>query len=741
MTRNETHYSICPLCEATCGLELQVREGEVRRVAGDPEDVFSGGFICPKGAAIGQLHTDPDRLRAPLIREPGGEFQEVSWERAFEYVEERLLSTRGDDRNAAAIYLGNPNVHSVAGLMLAKSLVKALGTINQFTAATVDQMPKHVASGLLYGDPHAIAVPDLDRTDYLLLLGANPWESNGSMCTAPDFPGRVRKLLARGGRFVVIDPRRTRTAEHASEHIPVRPGTDAHLLMGLIHVITRDGLVAPGHLAGHIEGLEALTELATPFTPAAVSQITAIAAETIERLARELAEAKRAVVYGRIGTHTVSFGTLAAWAVDALNVITGNLDTPGGAMWALPGHLSPYRQNTRRPFALGRWKSRARGLPEAMGELPAATLVDELETQGPGQVRVLITVAGNPVLSLPDGDRLDRALSQIPFMVSVDPYLNETTRHAHVILPPPSALTRSHYDVALSRLAVLNHARWSPPVFAPRGPTEAEIAARLTLIAAGQPASSEPRAVFMQIEHHLADAAIRDNPRLEGRKATELLGMLEARDPVDRFVEIMVRGGAYGDAFGEVPDGLTFESLRSHPHGIDLGPLKPELPGVLQTASGRIELMPAPIREDLGRLTEALHSDVKGTGFTLIGRRDLRSNNSWMHNLPKLVKGKARCTLLIHPEDAAGLNVESGGLVRVQTSKGEVVAPAELTDTIMPGVVSLPHGFGHDKPGTTQRVAAEHAGVNVNLLTGSEELDRLSGNAVLTGVRVELSPA
>ncbi|HVW24921.1 MAG TPA: molybdopterin-dependent oxidoreductase [Polyangiaceae bacterium] len=735
------HFTTCPLCEATCGVEIHVEGGAIRRIAGDEQDTFSRGFICPKGAALQQLHADPDRLRAPLVREPGGAFREVSWDEAFAHVERRLRPSMAGDPASAAVYLGNPNVHSIAGTLLPRHIVRALGTRNLFTASTVDQMPKHVACGLMYGDPGALTVPDIDRTDYLLMLGANPWESNGSLCTAPDFPGRIRDLLARGGRFVVVDPRRTRTAEHASEHVRIRPGSDVYFLLGLAHVVFREDRVRLGRLTDCLAGVDAAKEIVAPFTPSVVSRMTGIEATVVERLARELSERERGVVYSRIGTHTVSFGTLAAWAVDLLNAITGHLDTPGGAMWALPAHMARERgrNKERQGFAIGRWNSRAKGYPEVLSEFPVATLADEIETPGPGQVRVLVTIAGNPALSAPDSARLERALARLSFMVSVDPYLNETTRHAHVILPPPSPLTRSHYDISLSRLAVRNRARWSPPLFTTTSPSEAEILARLALVIAGRGALADPRLVYEQTERHLITTAIANTPALANRTPEDIAAALVARDPLDRFVEIMIRAGAYGDAFG-ASGGLSLERLRENPHGIDLGPLEPALPGMLKTKSGKVELLPEPIRDDMARLTATLEESHSVPKFVLIGRRDLRSNNSWMHNIPLLIKGKPRCTLQIHPDDAASMSVLNGGLVRVQSSVGQVLAPAEITEKVMRGVVSLPHGYGHDRPGTRQRVAAENAGVNVNLLTDARVVDPLSGNAVLNGIPVTLTP-
>jgi anaerobic selenocysteine-containing dehydrogenase len=493
------HHRTCPLCEATCGLELTVRDGEVVRVRGDRENTFSRGFICPKGSAIQRLHTDPDRLRRPLVRhgdDPAtATWEEVGWDEAFALVEERLRGiVERHGRDAVGIYLGNPSVHSLGAAVFNPVLVKALGTTNLFTASTVDQMPKHVSCGYMFGNPLLIPVPDIDRTDHLLVLGANPYESNGSLCTAPDFPGRLQAIRERGGTVVVVDPRRTKTAEHADEWVPIRPGTDAALLVGMVHVLFAEDRVDLGRLGPLTSGLHELRGAVAPFTPERVATATGIPADTVRRLAVELADAPTAAVYGRIGTHTVRFGTVAAWAVDVLNALTANLDEPGGAMFPLPAHVPAGGKGRGRGFVVGRRHSRVRGHPEVRGELPVATMAEEITTPGEGQVRALITVAGNPALSTPQAERLDAALGQLELMVSVDPYRNETTRHAHVILPPPSALERSEYHLAFFNLAVRNFAEWSPPLFEAEGPQEHEILARLALIASGPDAGDDPAA-------------------------------------------------------------------------------------------------------------------------------------------------------------------------------------------------------------------------------------------------------
>ncbi|PBC75404.1 anaerobic selenocysteine-containing dehydrogenase [Streptomyces sp. TLI_235] len=736
----EKAYRVCPLCEATCGLELTLDTGRITAARGDRADVFSSGFVCPKGAALGQLDNDPDRIRRPLIR-TGTEYREADWDEAFAAVEDGLAAVIGrHGRQAVATYLGNPNVHTLAGGLYAGALAKAVGSTQVYSASTVDQMPKHVSSGLLFGDPLAIPVPDLDRTDYLLMLGANPVESNGSLCTAADFPGRLKALRRRGGRLVVVDPRRTRTAALADRHLPIRPGADAHLLAGLVHTLFDEKLTAPGE---HLSGVDEIRRAIQPFPAEAVADACGIPAADIRTLARELAAAPTAAVYARIGTSTVEFGTLASWLVDVLNALTGNLDRPGGAMFPLAARR---RRGTGRGrgFTTGRWHSRVRGLPEIKGELPAVTLVDEITTPGEGQVRALITVAGNPVLSTPGGHRLDEALAGLDFMVSVDPYLNETTRHAHVVLPPPPPSRSPHFDLAFGDLAIRNTARWSPAPLPLRDGEldECRILSRLVLIAAGHgaAAAADPDALDDRtIAGILARAVADPASPVHGRDPAELAAALHGDTGSERQIDLMLRLGAYGEGFGADPDGLTLAGLLAAPHGIDLGALLPRLPEVLRTASGTVELCPAPLAADLGRLSAALAE--RGDGLVLVGRRHLRSNNSWLHNLPALTRGSNRCTLHVHPADAAALGLADGGDAVVRSRTGEVTAPVEITEDVMPGVVSLPHGWGHDRPGTRMRVAAAVPGVNVNMLTDPGAVDPLSGTAVLNGVPVQVHPA
>ncbi|HLZ58752.1 MAG TPA: molybdopterin oxidoreductase family protein, partial [Ktedonosporobacter sp.] len=613
-------------------------------------------------------------------------------------------------------------------------------TQNIFSASTVDQMPKQVSAGLMFGTALTIPIPDIDRTDYLLLLGANPLVSNGSLLTAPNMRDRLRRLRQRGGKIVVIDPYRTRTAQEADAHHFIRPGYDAHLLLALVHTLFAEDLVAPGRLAEHIAGFEQVREVARFFAPEVVASACGIAPDTIRELARDLAHAPRAAVYGRIGTCTQEFGTLTSWLVDVLNTLTGNLDREGGAMFP---KAAVGASNTRglpgkgRGLRMGRWRSRVRGLPEVLGELPVSCLAEEITTPCGGQVKALITVAGNPVLSTPNSQHLEQALGQVEFMVSVDIYLNETTRHANVILPPPSSLARSHYDVALYQLAVRNVAHYSPPVMErePGQLDEWEVLLRLAAILSGQGAQADPA---MLDDMHMGAMIQREvsspGSSIAGRDPAEVLAALSPRCGPERILDFQLRSGPYGDGFGAQSEGLSLAALEEHPHGIDLGPLQPRIPEVLRTPSGKIELAPAPIIADVERLRASL-GQANGH-MLLIGRRDLRSNNSWMHNLQVLTKGKDRCTLHIHPDDAARLALSDGETARVASRVGTVEIPIEITSAIMPGVVSIPHGWGHSLPGTHMQIAAGHAGVNINMLTDELMIDPLSGNAALSGVTV-----
>jgi anaerobic selenocysteine-containing dehydrogenase len=739
---SRTALRICPFCEATCGLTLTIEDGRVTGARGDREDVFSAGFICPKGASFAELDNDPDRLSRPMVRRDGI-LTEATWDEAFAVVADRLGQVIGEHGGASVgVYLGNPNAHTVAGSLYPPLIIRGLGTRQAYSASTLDQMPKHVALGHMFGSPVAFTVPDLDRTDYLVIIGANPLVSNGSLATAADFPGKLRALRKRGGRLTVIDPARTRTAELADRHIAPRPGTDGALLFAVVHVLFEEGLVAAdlGGIAEHVNGLDDIRSLAAGFSPEDVSDHCGVPADDIRALARELAAAPTAAVYGRIGTSTVEFGTLGSWLVDVVNILTGNLDRAGGAMFPLgPTAQAPRPPKPGRGFKTGRWRSRVSGHPEALAEMPTAALAEEIDTPGEGQIKAMITIAGNPVLSAPDGDRLDKALDGIGFMVSIDPYLNETTRHADVILPPPPPSQSPHFDFALNNLAVRNNVRYSPPVLPPDGrPDEAEILSRIALILYGVGVDGEPSLVDDQvIAATLAKETADPTSPVSGRPVDELTAMLAAGPGYERRLDMMLRLGPYGDAFGARPDGLTLERLKAAPHGVDLGPLQPRLPEVLRTPSGRIELAPEPLVADAARLRESLGKDADR--FVLIGRRHLRSNNSWMHNLPALAGGTNRCTLQMHPDDVAELGLAD--TAKIKGPGGELLAPIEPMPGMRRGVVSLPHGWGHDRGGTRLGVASDAPGVNVNQLNDGSMLDPLSGTAVLNGIPVDIAPA
>ncbi|MGN2634831.1 molybdopterin oxidoreductase family protein [Nocardia takedensis] len=718
----------CPLCEAVCGLEITLdQDDHVTAVRGDKLDPFSKGFLCPKGASLGQLDADPDRVTAPLIRDRATDtWRETSWAEAFDYIADRLPAVLAEHgKQSAGLYMGNPTAHTVAGALYGPALIRALGTKNLFTASTADQMPKQVASGLMFGDPLVVPVPDLDRTDYLLILGANPLESNGSVCTAPDFPGRLKALRKRGGRLVVVDPRLTRTAKLADEHLFIRPASDPYLLFGIVRTLFEENLT---DIRVEVAGLDEVRAAAADFTPEVVAARTGVDADTVTRLARELAAAPTAAVYARIGTCTAEYGTLTQWLVEVINTLTGNLDSPGGAMLSTAAARGIIRS---KPFQVGRWISRVRELPESMGELPVATLADEIVTAGEGQIKALVTVAGNPVLSAPSGPRLAEAFATLEFMVSVDRYINETTRFADVILPAPRPLQVPHYDFALLQFAVRNYARYSRPLLPLDGPSEAAILATLAAIVSGQPHTGDPLAALdeMVIASTLDSVGMAQRrPDLHGENTTE------------QRIDMMLRLGPYGEwnedrLESDFPDGLNLRVLLDNPHGIDLGPLRPRLAQALRTASRVVELAPPSLLADVERMRAALTE--RAPDFVLIGRRHLRSNNSWLHNVPALVSGTNRCTLQINPADVARLGL--GERAVVKSAAGALTVVLEPTDTIMPGVVSLPHGWGHGE--IPQGVASAHAGVNANVLTDDSVIDVPSGTAVLNGVPVSLTPA
>ena len=706
-----THYRACNLCEAICGLAIEVSGEEIRSIRGDRDDSFSRGHICPKAVALQDVHTDPDRLRHPVRRTRDGSWERLSWEEALDEVGDRLRAvqkTSGND--AVAVYVGNPAVHNWGSLLFGPPLSRALRTRNRFSATSVDQLPHHVAATLMFGHRLLLPVPDVDRTQFLLVLGANPVVSNGSMMTAPGFKRRLEDLKKRGGRLVVVDPRRTETAALAERHVFIRPGSDGLLLMALLQVVFSDGLEKPGSTADLCDSIEVVRELVAEVSPESVEPVTGIDPETIRDLARAFAAAPSAVCYGRLGVSTQAFGGLCQWLVNVLNIVTGNLDRAGGAMFTRPA--VDLIANTG-PGHLGKYSSRVRGLPAYGGELPVAALAEEILTGGDGQIRALFTVAGNPVLSTPNGGQLERALESLDFMAAVDFYLNETTRHANIILPPTSALEHDHYDLVFNLLAVRNVARYSPALFDPA------------------PDSRHDWQILAELHQRLDD----------GPPPAQFKRWMNAKIGPRRILDLGLRRGPWGSGLRAFGKGLSLPTLEKAVHGVDLGPLEPCLPARLRTPTRRIELAPAPFVEDIRRLLATLDRDPTDQPLLLIGRRHLRSNNSWMHNSSRLVRGKDRCTLLMHPADAARLGVAGEKRVAVVSRAGRIEVPLELSDEVMPGVVSLPHGWGHDRPGVELSVAGKHPGVSMNDLTDESVVDDLCGNAVLSGVPVRVESA
>lgn len=748
---SRTEFRTCPLCEATCGLEITVKptaDGgeEVTRIRGDINDVFSKGFICPKGSSLIHLQNDPDRLRKPVVKRDG-EFVEVSWEEAFATIEAGLLPVLEEfGRNSVGIYLGNPVVHSLGAALHTRSLISALGSTNRFSASTVDQRPKEISAAAMFGSA-AIPVPDLDRTDYILLLGANPSASNGSLCTAPGFPDKLTAIRERGGKVIIVDPRLSESAAKADQHIAIRPGTDAHLLAALANTMLTEGLADPANVADHCDGLEDLPELLAPYTAESVATVCGISAQTVHQLAVELVEAPTSVVYGRIGTCTQEFGTLASWLVDVVNILSGNLDKIGGAMFAKGAVGQPSSKGqpgVGRGFRMGRANSRVSNAPESFGEFPVGILPEEIETPGEGQIRGMVTVAGNPVSSNPNTGRLDAAMASLDFMVSVDIYINETTRHADVILPPPPPLQKAHYDVALLNLAVRNVANYSAPVLDLDGELdEWQIMLGLSAVLLGTPADQVMAAISAGDElvaQSLLKSAVRDEHGLVfERDVEELFEMTSVHQGPERLLDIMLRTGPYGDGFGSDPEGLTMQKLIENPHGIDFGALEEgRVPELLRTPNAKIAVVPDLMRNDLDRLASSLDRDWDES-MVLVGRRHVKSNNSWMHNLRILTKGRNRCTMQIHPLDAERLGISDGEPATVNSRVGQVMIDAEVTDGIRPGVVSIPHGFGQNMPGVKLRVATEYRGINTNVLTDEAFRDEISGNIALNGVPVTIS--
>ncbi len=721
------HYRNCSICEAICGIEISQRADGTLDIRGDQNDPFSRGYICPKAVALQDIHFDKDRLTHPVRRTPQG-WQRIGWDEGFDEVAANLKRVQKiHGRHAVATYLGNPTVHSYGAMLFAPGFIRSLHTRNRFSATSVDQLAHHLAAYFMFGHQLLLPIPDIDRTKYLLIFGANPAVSNGSMMTAPGLPQRLKDIRARGGKVVLIDPRRNETAALVDQHLFIRPGTDALLLLSLLHVIFAEQLVQPGSLESITVGIETIAGLAGSFPPEQIAPITGIEADQIRRLAREFATAESAVCYGRVGVSMQAFGGLCQWLINVLNFVTGNLDEPGGAMFTLPAFdpvSAPEAIAPRGSF--GRWHSRVRKLPEFAGELPVAALAEEVLTEGDGQIKALVTHGGNPVLSTPNGRELDRALASLEFMAAIDIYINETTRHAHVILPPTGPLERGHYDLAFHLLGVRNVAKFSPPLFAQNGETRHEWEILLAL--------------QTRMEGKLG--------RMKYQATRRFLGP-------ERLLDLGLRFGPYGDKLNPFSSGLNLKKLKASVHGIDFGAMNPCLIGRLRTADKRIHLAPEIFVKDTERLKEAhqlwergrparnpsVDTPAESNGdLLLIGRRQLRSNNSWLHNSARMVSGKPRCTMLMHPDDAAHRELKAGQTVVVQSRAGSIEIDMEISDEMMPGTVSIPHGWGHNRPGVRLAIAEEHAGQSINDVSDNLAIDALCGTAAFSGTPVTVQP-
>ena len=746
------HRVTCPLCEAMCGLRIETQGDSVTSIRGNRDDVWSQGHLCPKGTSLGHIHEDPNRLRVPMVRNASGEHVPVSWDDAFAEAE-KVLRPVIDRYGAKAftVYVGNPVAHNLALESYIGALVGFAGAAGMpayYSPGTVDQWPLNVVGTLLFGGMWNAPIPDLDRTDHLIVLGANPSASQGSMLSAPDVMGKLAAIRQRGGKVVVVDPRRTQTAQRASEWVPIQPGTDALVLFAILRTLAELGAIRrPEHLAGRIVGLDEVIAMSEPFSPERVAGPSGIAAAEIRRLARELAVAENPVLYSRIGTCTQEFGTLATWLVFVLNAALGAIDRRGGSVFAKAAVWSPMfmkpPDQTGEGWEYGRFHSRVRGAPEVLGQFPVSCLAEEIDTPGEGQIRALVTVAGNPVISAPAAGRLDAALAGLDAMISVDNWLNETTRHAQVILPGLSPLERPHFDDLYWMYSVASCVKWSDPVFAPAPdrPAEWEILLRLAGAVVGIPIPDVDTAGLDDLYTSGMIASICSTPGtpLTGRDPEQVTAALRGRGP-ERLADLGIRVGPWGDDLGLRPGGLTLETVRTHPDGLRLAELEGgRLDETVSTPSGKVELVHPMLTADIPRLLARI--DRAAEGLVLTSRRHLRSNNSWLHNVPTLMRGKDRCTLLVHPDDAARLGLGDNELAEVTTSEGSVSVLTEVSDEMKPGVVSLPHGWGHGRVGTSLDIANSHPGVNSNLLNPAGLIDVPSNTQVVNGVPCEVRPA
>jgi len=687
------HARTCHLCEANCGVLMTVEDGAVISVKGNPDHVLSEGYICPKATAIPDLQNDPDRLRHPVKR-VGDRFEEISWDQAFAEIAARHAAITAGPK-VAGVYLGNPNAHNYSSSFSMRGLTKAWGAKGIYSASTLDQLPHMIAQKWVYGHNALYPVPDIDRTQYMVIVGGNPLASNGSLWTVPNVKKRFQRLQERGGRLVVIDPRKTETAHIADDHHFIRPGTDTAFFLGILLALDKAGLINPDRIEPMLDKWGEAWAAFRAYDLDALSDYCGVPAGTMDAIAKELSNGQPAIMYGRLGVSVTRFGTLNHYLINLINIATGNLDREGGVMFP-DSIIDPVERSGTGSY--GRYKNRLSGSPECLGELPAAELAAEISTPGEGQIGALLTIAGNPVLSAPGGQHLGDAMDGLDLMVSLDMYINETTSHADYILPPCGPLERDHYPLFFTPLAIRNYAAYSPAIFEkPEG-------------------VRDDWEIMIDLEN-----------ALHAQKGENGREKIEPRVILDEIMQAS-------------PHNITLAEIEAHPNGYDMGPLKPRLPERLKTDNGLIDCAPDPLMADLAAFGRELAS-ASSTGFSLIGRRHIRSNNSWLHNSHRLIKGPNRCTVMIHPDDAEALGLEDGDMTHVSNHVGAVELEAELTADIMPGVISIPHGYGHTGKGVKLSVASQRPGVSMNDLTDPALIDKLSGNAVLNGVPVEVRRA
>ena len=699
MLDNKIHYRTCNLCEAMCGLEITYKEKKVISIVGDKKDPLSKGFICPKSLALKDLYEDPDRLKTPIKRTENG-WQEISWTEAFDEVEIQIKKIQEKyGNNAVATYQGNPNVHNVGSMLYGGPFLKSLKTKQKYSATSADQLPHHIASLKMFGHQMLIPIPDIERTDYLLILGANPGASNGSLLTAPGFPQKIKSIQKRGGKVINIDPRFTETSKISSQHLYINPGKDALFLLSLLHVIFDQGIEEKTHLSNYLKGLEEIKEIVKEYSPKKTALLIGIDSLEIQKIAKDFMNSKTAVCYGRMGVSTQEYGGICQWLINVLNIVTNNMDKVGGAMFTKPAIDLVYMTGIQGKVGnFDRYRSRVHNLPEYSGELPVATLADEILTEGEGQIKMFICTAGNPVLSAPNGKKMEKALEKLDFMVSIDIYLNETSKYANIILPTTNGLETLHYDLVFHQLAIRNTAKLSEVLFE----------------------KDENQKHDWQILNELTE------------RITEKKNSLTPEMMLDN----MFQYSPYKEA------NLSVNKLKENPNGIDLGSLQPLLIKRIFTVDKKINVSPKIFIDDLKRLDKELYKDVKEEEtkypFALIGRRHLRNNNSWMHNSKLLMKGKNRCTVLMSSKDANNLSITDHQKIKIISNVGSIELPVEISDEMKEGVLSIPHGFGHNRNGTKIKLAEENAGESINDLTDDNKIDKLTGNANFSGTRVKV---